>query len=99
MFDTQLFLGLPLTGSYQQELERLDLSERDFFIQGEVSPYLQQIESEGVIYLGKYLGPSVETSSLDFSQTHIYSLLKKLVPDYPYEQHPLLLLAVPCNDA
>ncbi len=95
MFDYQLFLGLPLSTAYQQELGQLPASMRDIFIQTSVSPYLQQVENEGAIYLGKYLGSSVEASLLDALQAHVYSLLKKLIPHYPYEEHPLVLLALP----
>jgi hypothetical protein len=95
MFDYQLFLGLPLSDSYQKELKQLSAAIRDIFIQTHSSPYLQQIESEGMVYLGKYLGPSIELAALDSLQAHIYSLLKKLIPHYPYEQHSLLLFALP----
>lgn len=92
MFDCKLFLGLPLSLAFQQELDQLPNSMREIFIQSEPSPYLQRIECEGVGYLGKYLGASVELNDLDSLQDHIYSLLKKLIPSYPYE--PLLLLSL-----
>lgn len=95
MFDYQLFLGLPLSDSYQQELRQIPASTRDVFIQSQSSPYLQQVESEGTLYLGKYLGSSIEVASLDSLQAHIYSLLKRLVSHYSYEEHPLLLLVLP----
>ena len=100
MFDYQLFLGLPLSESYQRELNKLSASVRDAFIQSQSSPYLQQIEHEGAVYLGKFVGSSVELGSLDALQAHIYSLLEKLILHYPYKQHPLLLLALsmpPCT--
>lgn len=93
MFDTALFLGFPLSTAYQQELNRLPLVERELFIQSETSPYLQQIENDGVIYLGKSLGASVDMAALDGASSHVMSLLKKLVPNFPYEQHPLVLFA------
>lgn len=98
MFNTQLFFGLPLEDFYQHALDQLSLSERELFIQNQHSPYLQQIESEGILYLGKYLGSFIELTTLDSLQAHIYSLLNKLVPNYPYKQHPLLLLAIPSED-
>jgi hypothetical protein len=94
MFDHQLFLGLPLSESYQQELAQLPAPIRAAFIQSQSSLYLQQIENEGTIYLGKSLGPLVELSALESIQAHIYSLLKKLVPHYSYDKHPLLLFAL-----
>lgn len=95
MLDCQLFLGLPLTDSYRQELSQLPASVHDVFIQNSSSSYLQQVESEGIVYLGKFLGSSLDLATLDVLEVHIYSLLKRLISDYPYEQHPLLLLAIP----
>jgi hypothetical protein len=97
MFDTILFLGFPLSDSYQRELQQLPSAERELFIQKQVSPYLQQIEDKGIVYLGKSLGSSIEMTALESMQSHIYSLLRKLIPHFPYEQHPLLLLAIPAE--
>ncbi len=93
MFNTSLFLGFPLSGDYSEKLEQLSLVEKELFIQNRASPYLQIIENEGVIYLGKDLGSSIETACLDSLYSHIYSLLKKMVPDFPYGQHPLIIFA------
>jgi hypothetical protein len=97
--DTILFLGFPLSDSYQQMLDELPLGEREIFIQRQASPYLQQIESEGKRYLGKFLGASIEMAALESIQSHIYSILKKLVPCFPYEAHPILILAIPAQQA
>jgi hypothetical protein len=94
MYDSQLFLGLPVSHSFQRELDQLPASLHEVFIQNKSSSYLQQVEYEGVRYLGKYLGSSIELVELDSSQNHIYSLLKKLIPHFPYEQNPLLLFAL-----
>lgn len=98
MLDTILFLGFPLSASYQQELQWLPSAERELFIQPQASPYLQQIENQGMVYLGKSLGSSIEIAALESVQSHIYSLLRKLIPHFPYEKHPLLLLAIPAAD-
>lgn len=95
MFELQLFLGFPVDSVYQQKLKLLSFPEKDLFIQKGDSLYLQEIESEGVVYLGKSLGVCVEIESLNPLQIHVYSLLKRLIPDYPYEEKPLLLLAIP----
>jgi hypothetical protein len=102
MFDTILFLGFPLSDTYRQELHRVPSSERELFIQSQASPYLQQIEHEGAVYLGKFLGVSIEIAALESLQSHILSLLKKLVPHFPYERYPFYLLAIsvsmnPCS--
>lgn len=98
MFDTILFLGFPLSDSYHQALLQLPAAERELFIQNQASPYLQQIKSEEIVYLGKCLGPSIEMAALEISSAHIYSLLKKLIPHFPYEQYSLCLLALPTQN-
>jgi hypothetical protein len=98
MFDTILFLGFPLSAAYQQALIQLPAAERELFIQSQDSVYLQKIENEGMEYLGKSLGPSIDIATLEMSYSHIHSLLKKLIPHFPYEQHPLLLLALPAQN-
>lgn len=97
MFQYHLYLGLLVDDSFLKELRQLPPGLHDLFIQNQDSTYLQQIEFEGKTYLGKYLGTSIETSLLDALQVNIYSLLKRLIPHYPYDQHPLLLLAVPSS--
>lgn len=94
MYHPQLFFGLPLDKSYQEALESADVSKRSLFIQEIESPYLQRMTFNGCTYLGKYLGSQIDFSFLESLQLHIYSLLKELVPDFPYHHHPLLLIAV-----
>jgi hypothetical protein len=94
MFDYQLFLGLPLSKEYQQELAALPSSLREVFIQNQDLSYLQKIEYEGIMYLGKYIGSSIEVASLEAIQAHIYSLVKRLIPHEEGETS-LLLLALP----
>ncbi|WP_068467133.1 hypothetical protein [Candidatus Protochlamydia phocaeensis] len=95
MFDYQLFLGFPLTSSYQKALTELDASQLALFIEGGDPAYLQKIAYQDQIYLGKYAGQLVELSSLESLQAHIYSLLRRLVPAFDYAGCPLVLLAVP----
>ena len=95
MSDHPLFVGLPLTESYLHELKKLPPALINTFIKGQSAEYLQQIECDGVLYLGKSLETPYDLAALDSLQTHVYSLLKKLIPDYPYELHPLLLLPLP----
>lgn len=99
MFDTVLFLGFPLIDAYRQALMQLPIAERELFIQNQDPIYLQKIENEGIEYLGKYLGSSIEMAALEMAYSHVYSLLKKLIPHFSYEQHPLLLLALPAQNS
>ena len=94
MFDHHLFFGLPLFEPYLHRLNELPAPFRDAFIQDQSTDYLQQIENEGIVYVGKCINPPLELASLDSLEIHIYSILKKLIPDYPFEQHPLIVLAI-----
>lgn len=89
-----LFLGFPISSAYQQILSQLDHSERQLIIQPGVTDYLQEIERDGVHYLGKNLGPEVEMTNLEMAQFHVISLLKRLDSDYPYQAEELVLLAI-----
>jgi hypothetical protein len=90
----QLFLGLPLSDSYLKELKKLPPYIQNLFIQPHSSDYLQRVESKGIVYLGKCLGSFIKLADIETLQIHIYSLLKRLISDYPYEQVPLLLLPI-----
>lgn len=95
MFETLLFLGLPVTNLYRKELDLAPAPKRELFIQkGEGTPYLQEIESEGVHYLGKELTLPVEVGAVDLASTHILSLLHTLVPHVHYKASALVLVAI-----
>ena len=93
------FLGLPLSDSYRQKLDAISPSLKALFIQEQSSDYLLQVDFQGVTYLGKYLETPYEMSALDSLQTHIYSLLQKLLPEVRKEEQTLLLLALPPRQA
>lgn len=95
MFETILFLGLPITDSYRNKLDLAPAPQRDLFIQeGQGSPYLQEIESKGVRYLGKELTLPAEVGALDLAAAHILSLLHNLVPHVHYKESSLVLVAI-----
>ncbi len=93
MFFYRLYLGFPLNSSYQAALDRASLPLKSLLIQS-ASDYLEPVAHAGQLYLGKFLDPIVELSSLEASQRHIFSLLSRLVPDYPYKSQSLVLLAI-----
>ncbi len=91
IFDYQLFFGFALFDTYLAGLAQISPELRSTFIHPH---YLHKLDHEGQGYLGKYLGSVVEFSTLELVQAHIYSLLRRLIADYPYEDHPLILLTV-----
>lgn len=89
--DYQLFLGFLLTEPFLAQFNLVSSDLKSVFIHPQ---YLQLIQLEGQTYLGKYLGARVEYPALELMQANIYSLLRRLIYDYPYEQFSLVLLAV-----
>ncbi|CUI16034.1 conserved hypothetical protein [Candidatus Protochlamydia naegleriophila] len=97
MFDYQLFLAFPSTSSYQVALAQVADPIRSLFIQNCDGEYLQEIVHQGQVYLGKQMGVCVDLAKLESLHMHIYSLLKRLVADYDYKGHPLVVLAIPLS--
>ena len=87
MLKPQLFLGLAVTEAFTQAWDLLDPKLIDLFT-------LEKISWGGQVYLGKSAGDICDLAQLDLLEGHIYSLLKKLLPDYPCAQTPLSLFAV-----
>ena len=56
--------------------------------------YLQEFVHHETRYLGKFLGSKTDLSSLELLEENIYSILKRLVPSYPYLDVPLKLFPV-----
>lgn len=92
--DYYLFLGFPLSETYEMRLNQIPFEVRSAFIQNG-SDYLQFVTDNGKNYLGKALSTPVEFSSLEIIQDHLYSLLKRLISDYSYENSSLVLLTLP----
>lgn len=90
MFSLEMFLGFPMDAAFGEALERLDPQVAALFIRDD-DHYLKQVVDEDVSYLGKFVGSVCDSATLDLMEKNIYSLLKKLVPDYPYEAVPLIL--------
>ena len=91
----QLFLGFLITPSYSDLLSCLPEAVIKSFVNPSDFNYLQEIECEGRRYLGKIIENGIDLSSLELLQANIYSLLKRLVSDYPYENQSLVLFPIP----
>lgn len=90
MFDVELFLGFPIDETFEEAMASADSRLIQAFIQPN-QDYIQKFVYQNVAYLGKSAGKISEISKLDLLSSHIYSLLKKIIPDYPYEKVPLVL--------
>lgn len=90
MYSAKLFLGLPVNNELAAHLAKIDPKILSFFIQKEEN-YLQEVFFQKKHFLGKSVDKAVDLSSLEMLELNIYSLLKKLVPHYPFENTSLLL--------
>ncbi len=55
--------------------------------------YLETVEHHGQRYLGKCVGENADLARITLVEANIMSLLRRLVPDYPYQETPMLVLA------
>lgn len=91
MYQSDFFLGLPITSFLSKGLDLVDPARLAFFIQKNNDTYLQELYHEETPYLGKYAGKMSDLVSLQLLQNNIYSLLRQIIPDYSYDEIPLVL--------
>lgn len=93
MLEVQLFLGFPVDKIFSQELEKINpVIAKQFIQRGE--NYLQEITHDGMPFLGKYAGKMATPLQLELLEANIYSLLRKIVPDFSYQEVPLYLFSI-----
>ena len=98
MINLQLFLGFPLHPSVQQELHLVKPELLRLYVCNDPT-YLQKIEATGGSFLGKVLGSEIDLEALRLAESNIYSLLLRLLPNYPFQNTALLLFPIenpPC---
>lgn len=93
MLTAELFLGFPVDGLFAGQLEKTNPHLVREFI-NETGEYLLEIQHHQMRYIGKKAGFIIELPKLELLQKNIYSLLKRLVPNFPYEETPLYLLSL-----
>lgn len=99
MYNSSLFLGFPVSYSYADALTKIDPQILNLFISENIESYLKEVSVDGVRYVGKFVEEVLTIPDLVVLEKNIYSVLNKFVPDYPYEDVPLVLLAVPFSFA
>jgi hypothetical protein len=97
MYSARLFLGFPITSEFSSFLEQVDPKVLDLFIKDEEN-YLKKLKINEVSFLGKCVDNSIDLDSLELLEANIFSLIKKLVPIYPYSLNPLKLFPICEND-
>jgi hypothetical protein len=92
--NTSLFLGLLVDSQFSVELDKNSKDLLSYYIKSS-DEYLREVDFDGKRYLGKFIQNEEPIYQLELIETHIISLLKKLVPHYPYENSHLVLFAIP----
>lgn len=93
-FQSELFLGFSVDPTFENELNSLDNQIKSLYIQENSDAYLTKYALNDKQFLGKYIGTSSNLPHLELASTNIYSLLKKIVPNYPYDQSELFVIPV-----
>lgn len=93
MFSAKLFLGFPVDQIFAHQLDQANPKLVQEFIQAD-GEYLCELDHQGLRYIGKWLGGIVELPKVEMMEQNIYSLLKRLVPEFPYEEVPLYLISM-----
>jgi len=93
-FQSELFLGFLVDSSFEKVLKSLDSQIKSLYIQSGDDTYLTEYVLKDKQFLGKYIGASSSLSHLELISSNICSLLKKIVPDYPYDQSELFVIPV-----
>lgn len=97
LIQSSLFLGFPICPLFREALQKNKTEVLSFFIHPG-GDYLQEIQYEGMNYLGKVIENTSTIQQISLLEEHIYSLLKKLVADYPYQKEFLYLFPIPFNE-
>jgi hypothetical protein len=92
---SHLFLGLPIHKELKGSLTSSSLFNL-FVKEGE--NYLQEYSEKNFYYLGRILDEKIDLTQLEMLQANIYSLLKKILPDYPFEEIHLQLFPVKSHE-
>lgn len=92
MQHTSLFLGFHIAKDYDLLLKKVRPELLSLYIKEGEGMWLQEISHQGHRYLGKTVGDLVDVDQLNLQESNIISFLKKIVPTYPYETHPLMLI-------
>lgn len=90
--ESSLFIGFPVGCDYAALLASVPAARCARFIQNGPD-YLQRIEEGEKVYLGKKIDGAIDLNDLESVGNNIYSLLRCMISQYPYESHPLLLIA------
>ncbi|NGX55634.1 MAG: hypothetical protein KR126chlam2_01273 [Chlamydiae bacterium] len=95
-FQLKLFVGFSPDSNFEEGMEEANPYLASLLTGG--GDYLQKANYNQKRYLGKPTSSLLSVQQLENLEANVVSLLKRLVPGYPFENHPLCLLALPYED-
>lgn len=93
MIEASLFLGFICDPLFESGLEKATPYWVELLTGG--GDYLSKVTVSNVKYLGKFASSLVSLEELENLESNILSLLKRLVPDYPFRTNVPVLLTLP----
>lgn len=91
-----LFLGLQITSEIEERLKKVNSYDRNLYLSGEEG--LKKVEHQGKFFLGKEAASFLAFEELDLLETHIRSIINRLIPTLHLPRGSLELLArEPCE--
>jgi hypothetical protein len=90
MFIAQLFMGVVVEGPFAAQFSAANPQLVALFLSPD-REYLLEIQHEGKRYLGKTVSKSTDLASLEQMEANIVSLLRKIVPEYAYDQMEMVI--------
>jgi hypothetical protein len=91
ILDLQLFFGFQVDVSFEDALNKANSHTVKLFINNN-SQYLHEVFHEGKRYIGKFVGQASDPQALELLQANIFSIAKKLTPDYDFSTNLAVLL-------
>lgn len=86
MIELQLFLGFPIESTLANRLNASTFMDLNLIC----------IKGPKGEYVGKKIGSSIDLEALHNAEANVYSLLRKLLPDFPFNASDLVLF--PCHE-
>ena len=93
MYEASLFVGVEVTSELKDDLKLSHQGAYKIFVNNG-DEYLKECTHLEKKYLGKFLGGSIKTDSLNLMKENVESLLKRLSENFNFEQNKLSVLSV-----
>lgn len=92
MFSASLFLGFLVDEELEKKLSKANPALVAMFVDNQ-SEYLHRSSYKGKSYLGKKLEAPLEFSSVESLESHVESLMIRLVPTFSISDYPTQMIA------